>query len=235
MKDSPALPVIALCADGIEIPGSIVDLPRFRSWARSDDFPESGRVDWIAGRMEVDMSPEDLTTHGTPKSAIAGRLVNHIQEAERGLVFIDRARLSSPAAERSCEPDVLVILVETLESGRARFVPRARAGDRFIEIEGSADLVVECISDSSEVKDRDRLRDAYHRAGVREYWIADARGPRVELELLRWREGGYEAASRLSSGFSRSEVLECEVRLVRRSGPGMVVFYRLEVREVESS
>jgi Uma2 family endonuclease len=181
--------------------------------------------------MEVDMSPEDLTTHGTPKSAIAGKLVSRIQEAEIGLVFIDRARLSSPVADLSCEPDVLVILVETLESGRARLIPRAHADDRFIEIEGSADLVVECVSDSSEVKDRDRLREAYHRAGVREYWIADARGPEAELEILVRREAGYEAAARSSDGFARSEVLACDVRLIRRRGVAKIVFYRLDLRE----
>jgi hypothetical protein len=65
-------PTIALQADGIEIPPGIVDLERFRAWARSGSFPERGRIDWVAGRLEVDMSPGDLNTHGSPKSAITG-------------------------------------------------------------------------------------------------------------------------------------------------------------------
>ena len=70
MTESTRGPIISLLADGIEIPPGILDLERFRAWARSDDFPERGRIDWVAGRLEVDMSPGDLNTHGSPKSAI---------------------------------------------------------------------------------------------------------------------------------------------------------------------
>jgi len=151
-------PVIALEPDGIEIPREVADLGSFRAWTRSDDFPERGRIDWIGGRLEVDMSPEDLFTHGTPRSAIAARLVDLIQEPEKGFVFIDRARFVCPEADLSVEPDVLVLLVETLESGKARLLPKAsRRAGRFVEIEGSADLVVECVSDCSAAKER-RLR-----------------------------------------------------------------------------
>ena len=47
------------------------DLEGFRRWARSDRFPERGRIDYLAGDLEVDMSPEDLYTHGTVKTEIA--------------------------------------------------------------------------------------------------------------------------------------------------------------------
>src|SRR5436309_2438449 len=47
----------------IEIP-AIHNLAEFRRWALSDDFPHRGRIDYIDGRIEVDMSPEDLFTHG---------------------------------------------------------------------------------------------------------------------------------------------------------------------------
>jgi len=146
-----------------------VDLERFRTWARSDSFLERGRIDWVAGRLEVDMSPEDLNTHGSPKSAIAIQLGLHLQEPGKGLVVIDRARFSSPSADPSVEPDVLVLLFETVETGRARLIPKASGAEgRFVEIEGTVDLAVECVSDASTVKDRKRLREAYYRAGVPE-------------------------------------------------------------------
>jgi hypothetical protein len=44
----------------IEIP-TIRNLAEFRQWALSDDFPDRGRIDYIAGRIEVDMSPEDFS------------------------------------------------------------------------------------------------------------------------------------------------------------------------------
>lgn len=230
MPNDADLPLISLCAEGIEIPGSIGDLRRFREWAASREFPERGRIDWIGGRMEVDMSPEDLTTHGTPKSAIAGKLVSLVQETERGLVFIDRARLSSPVADLSCEPDILVLLRETLETEGARLVPRLGAKERFIEIEGPVDVAVECVSDSSVVKDLQRLPVAYFRAGVREYWLVDARRAEVEFRILRRGFEEFEAVIPDGEGFVTSEVLGARFRLTRSRRSSMLVFYRLEAR-----
>jgi hypothetical protein len=121
------VPVIHLQKDGVEIPACITSLEQFRDWARSDDFPERGRIDWVGGRMEVDMAPEDLNTHGSPKSAIAGKLWLLVQETRRGMVYIDRTRLSSPEGGLSAEPDVLVLLFETVEAELARLIPRASA------------------------------------------------------------------------------------------------------------
>jgi len=230
MSDRLRVPLIALCPEGIEIPGSIRDLPGFQEWSHSAAFPERGRIDWIAGRMEVDMSPEDLTTHGSPKSAIAGKLVSLIQEPELGLVFIDRARLSDSTAALSCEPDVIAIRRETLEAGGARLVPRAGKQDRFVEIEGAVDLVVECVSDSSVVKDRDRLRTAYFEAGVREYWLVDARGDEIDFQLLQRRDDDWALTAHDDEGFAQSAVLGRQVRLVRRRSAAALVFFRLEVR-----
>jgi Uma2 family endonuclease len=231
MNRSATGSVIALLPEGIEIPAGISDIESFRAWVKSDSFPERGRIDWVAGRLEVDMSPEDLNTHGTPKSAISAQLVNSIQETDRGVVFIDRARLSCPVADLSVEPDVLVLLMETVEGGRARLVPKASGEEgRYIEIEGTADLVVECISDASTQKDRRRLRERYHRAGVREYWLVDARGERVDFEVLLYRAAEYESSTPDPEGFLQSEVLGRGVRLIRRRQQAGLVVFRLEVR-----
>ena len=48
-------------------------LADFRKWATSDEFPEHVRIDYLAGRIEVDMSPEDFC-HGTPKTEIVSVL-----------------------------------------------------------------------------------------------------------------------------------------------------------------
>ena len=124
-------------------------------------------------------------------------------------------------------------MVSRLASGRAATMSRSPkasgAEGRFIEIEGTADLAVECVSDASTQKDRKRLRDSYHRAGVREYWIVDARGKTVEFQLLLHRESGYEPSKIDPEGFAHSEVLERKVRLVRRLQDAGLVFFRLEV------
>jgi len=57
-----------------EIPLSLNSLQAFRAWITADDAPAEGRIDYINGRIEVDMSPEDLYTHGTLKVRMAGIL-----------------------------------------------------------------------------------------------------------------------------------------------------------------
>ncbi|MBI4603532.1 MAG: Uma2 family endonuclease [Planctomycetes bacterium] len=230
MTSIAAEPVIVLQPEGIEIPAGITSLERFRRWARSDAFPERGRIDWVAGRLEVDMSPEDVFTHGTPKSAVAGKLIALLQEPEKGLVFIDKTRVSSPIADLSAEPDVLLILDETLASGRVKLVPKASGEEgRYVEVEGSPDLVVECVSDSSVKKDTKVLRELYHAAGAREYWIVDARGKKLSFKVLHFRKDGYVEARRDSAGCLLSEVLGHRVRLVRSPKRSGAVYFRLEV------
>ena len=67
----------------VEIPLSIQSLTDFRDWARSDDFPERGRIDFVAGRIEVDMYPEDFVYHllGTWKQSDAPRPKRQVRPA----------------------------------------------------------------------------------------------------------------------------------------------------------
>ena len=58
----------------LSIPASARTLLGFVGWCHSPSFPEQGRIDYLAGDLEVDMSPEDLYTHGAVKAAIAARL-----------------------------------------------------------------------------------------------------------------------------------------------------------------
>lgn len=224
--------VVLLEADELEIPAGISDLAAFREWLYSPEFPETGRFDWLQGRVEVEVTPEDLETHGSPKSTIAGELIALVQKPQLGHVYIDRTRLTCPAANLSVEPDILVLMVETVRSGRARLVPRAGAPDRFIEIEGAADLVVECVSDSSVRKDLIRLRELYHRAGIREYWIVDARQQAPRFDVLIHQPGGYVDAPASPDGFHRSEILAAELRFARAAvAKHGGIFFSLDVRQ----
>lgn len=223
--------VIVLQPTGIELPGGIGSLAEFRTWTGSDRFPSRGRIDWIQDRMEVDMAPEDLNTHGGPKSTVSAQLVALLQVSRRGAVFIDRARLTCPAANLSVEPDILVILRDTLRSGAARLVPKASAAEgRFVEIEGRADLVVEFVSDSSTAKDKRELRDAYAQAGIPEYWLIDVRRDPIVFDLLQLCGDRYELAPAQADGFCRSPLLDREVRLRREAELDGLVFFTFDVR-----
>jgi Uma2 family endonuclease len=193
---------IVLHPESLRIPGKLTNLDGFRAWARSDAFPDQGRIDWISGEVLIDVPPEDLNTHNTPKMAIAGDLRALVEtRLDLGVVCADRMRVSVPRADLSCEPDAVVIRFESLESGRVRLVPSA-AGKvgRYVEIDGPPDIVVECVSDSSETKDQEDLLRAYHTAGVPEYWLVDARGTEPRLVLYRHGARRYQRAHRTEAG-----------------------------------
>jgi Uma2 family endonuclease len=197
------------------IPGTAFDLAGFRSWAVSSKFPETGRIDFLAGDLEIDMSPEDLYTHGTIKAELGTELQILIAHSGLGSVFIDRARVSSPRARVSAEPDIVVVLWESVDRDRVREIPSAKKKPgRFIELEGAPDLVVEVLSESSEQKDRKRLPPRYAAAGIPELWLCDARGPEVRLEIRTLEEGQYRLLAP-DGGWISSPLLGRRFRLTR--------------------
>lgn len=220
---------IVLQPDGVRIPGRIEDLDAFRRWTWSDEFPEHGRIDWIGGVMEVDMSPEGANGHGGPKGEAAYLLSALVRHTGRGFVFIDSMRHVDEGADLSVEPDVLVVLVETLERGRARLIRCERDGD-VVEIAGAADLVVEVVSRGSKTKDTKTLPPRYYRAGVGEYWLVDALGEECRLEIRIRGPDGFVDVPADADGFRRSPLLGLALRLVRLPEVAGLLSYRLETR-----
>lgn len=202
--------------DELTISSEVHHLGSFRQWSHSEGFPDSGRIDYLAGEIEIAMSPEDLYTHGAVKTAMTTALHRLVAESDRGVVFVDRTRVTSPHAELSAEPDIVVALDESFDAGRLREVPSAggRPG-RFIELEGAPDLVVEIVSDTSTGKDTRRLPPLYARAGIPELWLVDARADDLvfRVEVLAGDE--YRAVGADADGWLRSPVLGGRVRLSR--------------------
>jgi hypothetical protein len=113
-----------LIEDQIEIPGIAHGLLEFRNWATSEDFPETGRIDFVSGRIEVDMSPEDLHTHGTLKVELVRVFANCVRALDLGELYTNRARVSCTDADFSVEPDIVFVSHESFDSDRVRLVPR---------------------------------------------------------------------------------------------------------------
>lgn len=227
------MPLTVVFEERVEIPMALRSLADFRRWATSDDFPEQGRIDYIGGRIEVDMSPEDFFCHATLKVEIAAALHRRVKVENLGHVVTDRTRVSSVEGDLSVEPDIAFISHETLRTGRARLVPKAGSErGRYIELEGAADLVVEIVSDSSVQKDTRRLPEAYFRAGVAEFWLVDARGESLVFRIHVRGESGFEAVEPDSEGFQPSGVLTCSYRLEgRRDAQGNWAFDLVEKHE----
>lgn len=221
----PKLPMATvLVEDQCLIPGDVGTLVAFRRWANSEDFPAVGRIDWVASHIEVDMSPEDIFTHGTLKTALIARL--WFLARDRGIhLFTGETRVSSEAGDLSVEPDIVAVSDAAIEEGRVRLVPAAGGKpDRFVELEGGPDLIVEIVSDSSVGKDTQRLPAAYHSAGVREFWIVDARRDNVLFTILRREASGY-VAEVAADGAPHSKLFDCTFLLVRsRNAAGRFVY-----------
>ena len=200
----------------IAIPLGIDSLARFRVWAASDDFPQQGRIDFIAGDIEVDMSPEDLFCHGSPKIELIRVLSQLVKDAGGGMLFTDRARVSCPAVGLSVEPDLIYVSDDSLDAERVRLVAKARAEpNRYVELEGPPDLIVEIVSDSSVGKDTERLPAQYWRAGVPEFWLLDTRGQDLLFQIHRPGPNGYEPIPRDAEGFQRSAVFGVGFQMLR--------------------
>ncbi len=209
----------------VEIP-YFHSLAEFRGWTLSDDFPERGRIDYIGGRIEVDMSPENLFFHGSIKTEVVRILGNIVRSAGGGYLFSDRTRVSAPDADLSAEPDVVYLSAETIDSGRVRLVPSAGGEpDSYVELEGAPDLVVEIVSDSSVAKDTQRLPLSYWQAGVTEYWVVDVRGERLSFQIYSRGATSYGPVAADHEGFQRSAVFDRQFRLDRRRNTrGRLVF-----------
>jgi Uma2 family endonuclease len=213
-------PLTVCFEDEVLIPPEVGEHAAFRRWILSDARPERGRIDYLSGRIEVDMSPEELQTHGVPKGRLYGYIDGVVTGRNLGQLFVDSTLLSSTEAGLTCEPDVLFVSWEALRSGRVRYLPGpAKRPGRKMEVEGAADLAVEVVSDTSEGKDTRRLPPLYAAAGVRELWLADARGPQVQFRIFHLHEGAYREAPADAGGFRESRVLGRRLRLRREPGP----------------
>jgi Uma2 family endonuclease len=217
--------------ESFAIPPDASTFGGFERWAASAAFPETGRIDFLAGDVEVEMSPEDLHTHGIVKGAIHAALHTLFADLELGEVFTDSTRVTSSAAGLSTEPDVVAVFWSSLREGRARYLSSGSDPDRLTKIEGAPDLIVEVVSDSSVTKDYRLLPPLYARAGVPELWIADARGAGPLLRAFTLGAGSYREIATDAEGWFQSPRLGLFFRLTRKLTPLATWRYVLEHRE----
>lgn len=141
-------------------------------------------------------------------------MLGHLVKAERrGLFLTDGALLSNSIAELSGKPDGLFVSDQTLRTGRVTILEGWEEG--HVELEGTPDMVLEVVSPGSVHKDTVLLRQAYTEAGIREYWLVDARREPLRFDILRRTAKGY-SASRKANGWIKSAVFGKSFRLTQR-------------------
>lgn len=211
----------------LSIPAWIRDLDSFRRWATSDEAPENRPVFYLAGEVWIDMSKEQIFSHVALKQRFYQVLGLLSDRKKLGKFFPDGLLLTNVDADLSGNPDGTFVSNAGFRAGRVRLIEGAEAG--HVELEGSPDMVLEVVSDSSEEKDTEILHELYWKAGIREYWLVDARGERLEFDIFRRASRGYSATPK-TTGWIKSAVFGQSFRLTRRTDELGHPEYNLRVR-----
>lgn len=160
-------------------------------WALPE--PKDGtKYELIAGVLY--MSPPPNFEHNFSSTTLNRIFILHLDRiGDQGFVFTPRAALwTSPATY--VEPDLFYISEET-----------ARRID--LKKPNTADLVVEIISPSTAIYDRNTKSDTYAVMGVRELWLVDPVSDLIEVRCLVDDKTGYN----ISRVFKRGELVESNV------------------------
>ena len=211
----------------LHVPATVVDIESFREWTDTDDFPEKMNIWWLCGGVWIDMSHEQIFTHVVIEGEIFRVLASLVRQNRLGWVFPDGAFLTNLPADISGKPDAMFLSEAAVESDRVRFVEGAKGG--YNEIEGTPDMVLEVVSDSSVRKDLIILLDAYWQAGIREYWLVDARDDQLKFDIFRHGPKGYKRSAK-KHGWIASPVFGKSFRLSMTTDAAGRPDYTLEVR-----
>jgi Uma2 family endonuclease len=195
----------------IVIPDWVVDHPSYRRWAHSEAFPEVGRYSYIDGTIWVDLTMKQFFSHNQVKLEYTGVLHRVVRAIDTGYFGADGNLWTNTEAGISTEPDGMYFTYDALQSGRIRLIKGKEHG--YTEIEGSPNMTLEIISDTSVKKDGIIMKEKNAKAGVDEYWLVDARGAEIHFEIWRLNEGQYVAVPSIdgwldSAVFGRAFKLE---------------------------
>ncbi len=205
-----------VCFDNeiLTIPAWIQDLESFRRWATSDEAPENRPIFYLAGEVWIDMSKEQIFSHVALKQEFFRVLGTTAKRQRLGNFFPDGLLLTNNEADLSGNPDGTFVSNSGFRAGRVRLIEGAESG--HVEMEGSPDMVLEVVSDGSVEKDTEILRELYWKAGIREYWLVDARGEQLEFAIFKRTSRGYSATPK-TAGWTKSVVFGQSFRLTRRT------------------
>lgn len=160
-------------------------------WALPD--PKDGsKYELIAGVLY--MSPPPNFEHNFSSATLNRIFCVHLERiGDNGIIFTPRAALWTSTATY-VEPDLFYISEETLQK---------------IDLKkpNTADLVVEIISPSTAIYDRNTKADTYAVLGVRELWLVDPANDMIEVRNLIDDETSYG----IRRVFKRGELVESKV------------------------
>lgn len=155
---------------------------------------ENMHAEWVDGEIINFMPPG--TRHQQIVAFLLKLLGIYVDHFRLGEVIVAPYEMKVSPDSNAREPDVLFIATNHL--------------DRLTEnrLIGPADLIIEVISPESVYRDRSDKFDEYEAAGVREYWIVDARPGKERTDF--WvldKAGRYRAALPDENGVYHAAVI----------------------------
>jgi hypothetical protein len=129
----------------------VADLESFGRWTQEEEFPKPLRVSFIDGVLWIDRTMEPFYTHNQVKGTVNRVLASLVFSTQQGLWVPDGMQLSNPAANIRTVPDGLFVTYASLRAGRVVRVAGRQTG--VVELEGSPEMVLEVVSESSVPKD----------------------------------------------------------------------------------
>lgn len=154
-------------------------LPEQGKWTYDDwvKLPDNGyRYEIIDGVLHM-APPPNFVKHQRPAGRLFARLSNFVTTRHLGEVGMAPTGVRLPKQSVPLQPDIF-------------FIAAGRSDVRFGHyVEGAPDLIVEVLSPSNWLYDRQEKFQAYQDAGVREYWIVDPRTQTIEGFVLE--QGAY--------------------------------------------
>ncbi len=118
--------------------------------------------------------PERAFAHNKIKTLISRVVDGLVVKNKLGVFFGDGMMFTSESEEFSCYPDGMFASQKTIDANGVWLAGSKKSGEET-ELVGTADLMIEVVSRTSELKDTEWYMIWYWNAGIAEYWVIDAR------------------------------------------------------------
>jgi Uma2 family endonuclease len=137
------------------------------------DPPDRSKLELIAGVLYMTPPPGYLHTNAVSRLLLL--LPDHMRSiGDKGKLCVPRAGIMK-GPNSWLEPDLFYIAAET----------QAYLDPNYPQYASTADLVIEVISPSSAIYDRNTKADTYAALGVKELWLVDEAAGIIEVRVLQ--------------------------------------------------
>ena len=137
------------------------------------ELEDHSKLDLIAGVLY--MTPPPGYSHSYDASRLMRLLVDHLTKTgDKGTIFYPRTGIMR-GPNSWLEPDLFYVGAET----------DAHGDPRYPQYLTTADLVIEILSPSTAIYDRNTKADTYAALGVKELWLVDEASGIIEVRVLQ--------------------------------------------------